>query len=182
MDQEYYSSSLVRISKGTWRRAFMNLRCAICCLTWNRRRSVMDRSVRSLYGGTSTPAIYLSLLRALLRCLFLCRFSFLASSSPVLLPRPVNLDPGSTAKEGRAGGEAKGCKRGKGKRRLKYHEDIIRYCRVVYPYRHPPYDRIKQLSILIHDDNARQRDTTRPSRPAESRIASRDSQDRTLIG
>lgn len=65
----------------------------------------------------------------------------------------------------------RGCEGGKkGKRRLKYHEDIIRYRRVVYPYRHPPYDRIKQPSILIHDGGTRQRDAKRIGRKSRRAV------------
>lgn len=82
----------------------------------------------ALYGGTSTPAIYLSpsLLRVLPRLpfplsLFFSRLPRLPGSSVVVvdddLPRPVNLDPGSAALgEGRERRQKKGAK-GEKKRR-----------------------------------------------------------------
>lgn len=117
------------VSKGTWRRAFMNLRCAICCLNAESpTESVMDRSACSLWHSTHIHACNLSFPspRVLLRCLLsLCRFSFLASPSPATLPRLVNLDPGSAVKRRRDGrvqkeksereGEKPGGKEGKGK-------------------------------------------------------------------
>lgn len=166
---------------------FMNLRCAICCLNMESpRKIVMDRSARSLWRYIYARNLSFPLARAPpLRCSFPYPFvAFLFSPTPspaASLPRLVNLDPGNAAKEGRAEGRrcGEGCKRKEGakgkekreKRRLKYHEDIIRYRRVVYPYRHPPYDPyIKQPSILIHDDGSTtRRDATRP---AENRAES----------
>lgn len=131
----------------------MNLRCPICCLN----AGVADRErhgpVSLLFMGaihTSTPAIYLSLPRVLLRCSSL-PLSLFSSRLPVsgLAPSSRESWPRKRREKKGAGGDGRVEKRGerrersraerKGwkKTRLKYHEDIIRYRRVVYPYRHP---------------------------------------------
>lgn len=95
----------------------------------------------ALYGGTSTPAIYLSpLVRSATAALpfplslFFSRLPRPCGSTVVVvvLPCPVNLDPGSKRRSGRARETEEGCERekrsgGRARRRLKYHEDIIRY-------------------------------------------------------
>lgn len=99
----------MRVSKGTWRRAFMNLRCTICCLNMESPRECPGQ--HALYGGTSTPAIYLSRPRALSAFPFVA-FLFSPTPSPALLPRLVNLDPGNGCEEERAEGWRKGMQRG----------------------------------------------------------------------
>lgn len=149
----------------------------------------MDRSARSLRRYVYARNLSFPPVRAPLHCLPLCRFSFLAYPISGFAPSSRESWPRKRREKRRAEGrrwDAKGVWRGKeakGKRRLKYHEDIIRYRRVVYPYR-PPY-RIKQPSILIHDDGTQQRDwdaTGRKSRASWAELSRRDSQDRTLIG
>lgn len=83
--------------------------------------SVMDRSARSLWRhiyarNLSCPAALPSPLS-----LFFSRLPRLRRLAPASL---VNLDPGNAARRKGAQKEDGG---GKGKRRLKYHEDIIRY-------------------------------------------------------
>lgn len=120
-------------------RSLMNLRYAICCLN--------IESPRERHGPVSTLFMAAHLRSQFIfcpppppprtPCLSLCRSSFLAFApappSVAVLPRPANLDPGSSAaEEGRRDETEAGCEREKrsaavGRRRLKYHEDIIRY-------------------------------------------------------
>jgi len=138
----------------------------------------MDRSARSLWRYIYRPQ-FIFPTRVHSACALPSPSSplslFLSRLSLALLPRLVNLDPGNAAKEGCAqkevGGGAK--ERCEGNRRLKYHQGIIRYRRVIYSYRYLPYNRIKQPFILIHDGSATRRDGTRRDRlkVASSRVA-----------
>lgn len=174
----------MRASKDTRRRAFMNLRCAICCLNVEPPRdrhgpvSMLFMAVH-LYARNLSFQLARALCVAFLFSPTLPRSAELCSLVSWILTPETPRKKGAQ-KEGMAGVQTGVRRRGeKEKRRLKYHGDIIRYRCVVYPYRHPPYGRIKQPSILI--SWWRQRDAMRPAESHAAEPSRRDSQDRALI-
>lgn len=99
----------MRVSKGTWRRAFMNLRCAICCLNMESPRE-RHGPVSTLFMAVHLRPQFIFPTRVHPAWAAFPFVAFLFSPTPGLLPRPVNLDPGNAAKEGRAQKEDRGAK------------------------------------------------------------------------